>query len=108
MKKIDKTLKNNLKSEVDKDFAEDTMRYIRKRQKQFRIALSLLLLTVCYVAITFIPFESIKIDNLPYIDKTIVIGKLYVFVAFTFAVLLFFDTVFRSLILTNQYVDTTN
>jgi hypothetical protein len=108
MKEIDKILINNLKSEVDNNFSNDTMLYIKNRRKRFRIGLSLFLLAICSVAITFIPFESIKIDNLPYIDKTFVISKVYVFVVFTFAVLIFFDTIFRSLFMSNQYLDTTN
>ena len=108
MKEIEKILKNNLKSEVDKDFTNDTLMYIRKREKRFRILLGVILLTICSVAITYIPFESIELSNLPFVDNSIVIGKVYVFIAFTFAILMFFDTLFRSLILTNQYIDTTN
>lgn len=108
MKETEKILRHSLKSEVNNDFTEDTMQYIRNREKRFRIALSIILLAICSVGITFIPFETIRINNLPYIDKSIVIGKVYVFTAFTFAILIFFDTIFRSLVLSNQYINTTN
>lgn len=108
MKEIDKILKNSLSSEVDYDFTNDTLLYIRKKEKRFRIALGIILLAICSIGISFIPFESIKIDNIPYIDKSIVIGKVYVFTAFTFAILIFFDTIFRSLLMSNQYINTTN
>ncbi|MFA7327480.1 MAG: hypothetical protein WC121_12495 [Candidatus Kapaibacterium sp.] len=107
MKDTDKILKNSLKSEVDQDFTKDTLLYIRNRQMRFRILLSVMLLFLCALIIPYIPFESIVLNNLPYINKVVSVSKLYVFIAFTFTLVIFFDTLLRSILSSNQTKITT-
>ena len=102
MDNIEEVLKDNLKSKVDNSFTMDTMAFIKRKERTKRIALGVLLLIVSVISLPFIPFESLIIQNIPYLDLSIVINRNYVFIAFTFTIVLFFDTLFRSFLGTNQ------
>lgn len=102
MDRLEEILKADLKSKVENNFTNDTMTFIKRKESTKRLALSVLLLLVAVVTLPFIPFETLTINRIPYIDLSIVINKNYVFIAFTFTVILFFDTLFRSFLSTNQ------
>lgn len=107
MDKLEEILKENLKSKVDNDFNNQTMLYIKRKERMSRIVIGVLLLLISFTAVTFIPFESIVINNIPYVDLSLVINKNYVFVIFTFTLILFFDALFRSFLFSNQFANTT-
>lgn len=107
MDKLEEILKENLKSRVDNDFNSQTILFIKRKERTSRIVLSVLLLLFSLTALTFIPFESIIINNIPYVDLSFVINKNYVFIIFTFTLILFFDALFRSFLSSNQFADTT-
>ncbi len=107
MDRIEETLKADLKSKVENNFTDDTMAFIKRKERNKRVILSVLLLLIAVVTLPFIPFESLIIEKIPYLDLSIVINKNYVFIAFTFTVILFFDTLFRSFLSSNQTSITT-
>ncbi len=107
MDKIEEILKVDLESKADNNFTDDTMSFIKRKERTKRIALGVLMLIVAAISLPFIPFESLKIQNIPYLDLSIVINRNYVFIAFTFTIILFFDTLFRSFLNTNQASSTT-
>lgn len=107
MDKLEEILKENLKSIVDSDFNTQTILYIKRRERISRIIVGVLLLLISVTGLSYIPFESIVVSNIPYVNLSFVINKNYVFVIFTFTLILFFDTLFRNYILTNQLADTT-
>lgn len=102
---IDKELKKNLHNEVDINFTNDTMKLIKTRVKRIRILFVILLMVLSSVIITLIPFENLQIKSLPYIDYTLVINKLYVFIIFTFTIIILLDSVIRSILDSNQFTN---
>lgn len=102
MDRLEEILKSDLKGKVDNSFTDETMSYIKKKERTKRIALGVLLLIISVFSLPFIPFESLIIQNIPYLDMSIVINKNYVFIAFTFTIVLFFDALFRSFLSSNQ------
>lgn len=102
MDRLEEIIKSDLKSKVDNSFTNETMSYINKKERSKRIAFSVLLLIVSIILLPFVPFESLTIDNIPFFNFSIVINKVYVFIAFTFTIILFFDTLFRSFLSSNQ------
>lgn len=102
MDRMEEILKSELNIKVDSSFTEETMSFIRKKERTKRIALGSLLFLIATIVLPFIPFESLTIENIPYLGVPVVINKIYVFIAFTFTIVLFFDTLFRSFFSSNH------
>ena len=102
MDKIEEILKADIKSKVNNNFTSETMSFIKRKERTKRVALSVFLLLVAVVTLPFVPFVSLTIEKIPYLNLSIVINKNYVFIAFTFTIILFFDTLFRSFLSNNQ------
>ena len=99
MNKEEKYISEKLKSEVDINFEKDTINYIKKKELNRRILLGIAVFLISVISISFIPFGAMRIENIPLTDTKLVINKEYVFIAFTFAMILLLDTIFRNLIL---------
>lgn len=102
MDELEKILKKELKRQVDHNFTDDTMLYIQKKQNKTRFIIGIVLFLLSTILIPFIHFESIIIDKLPLIGSTFEINQIYVFVIFTFTLIVLIDTIFRSVVSKNQ------
>jgi uncharacterized membrane protein len=105
MKELEDELKEELRSNVYQSFSGETMNYIRERERKVRIAISLFLLIICTVGFAFIPFEQLTFDNIPFLDVTININKIYVVSAISLTLIFFFDVLLRSLIAPKTLLD---
>ena len=105
MNDIDNKLKEELRTNVNQRFSGETMNYIRERERKVRLTISLFLLTICSIGFAFIPFEQLTFDNIPFLDFTITINKIYVVSAISLILIFFFDILLRSLIAPKTLLD---
>ena len=105
MKDIDKKLKEELKTNVNQSFSHETMNYIRERERKVRLTITLFLLTICSIGFAFIPIEQLTFNNLPFLEETVTINKIYVFSAISLTLILFFDVLLRSIIAPKTLLD---
>jgi len=105
MNELDNKLKEELKTNVNQSFSHETMNYIRERERKIRLTISLFLLSICSVGFAFIPFEQLTFNNIPFLDFTITINKIYVVSAISLILIFFFDILLRSLIAPKTLLD---
>lgn len=105
MKDIDNKLKEELYTNVNQSFSHETMNYIRERERKVRLTITLFLLIICSIGFAFIPIEQLTFDNIPFLEKTVTINRIYVFSAISLTLILFFDVLLRSIIAPKTLLD---
>jgi hypothetical protein len=105
MNELDDKLKEELNTNVNQGFSNETMNYIRERERKVRVTISLFLLILCTVGFAFVPIEQLSFNNIPFVDYTITINKIYVFSIISLTIIIFFDVLLRSLIAPKTLLD---
>ena len=105
MDELEKQIKQELKSNVNQSFSQETMTYIRERERKVRLVISLFLLTLCSIGFVFLPIENLEFNNIPFLDYSFTINKIYVFSTISLILIIFFDILLRSLIAPKTLLD---